>query len=47
MLTILGWVVGSLGLLVLLFLLWLGYRALKFRRLQPVVFWFLSLQGIT
>jgi len=46
MLTILWWVLGSLGLLILLFLLWLGYRALKFRRLQPVVFWFLSLQDI-
>jgi predicted nucleic acid-binding protein len=46
MLTILWWILGSVGLLILLFLLWLGYRALKFRRLQPVVFWFLSLQDI-
>jgi len=43
MLTILWWILGVLGLLLLVLLLWLGYRVLTYRRLQPLVFEFLSL----
>lgn len=44
--TILWWVLGSIGALLLLLVLGLGYRAIKFRRLQPVVFEYLSLQDV-
>ena len=44
--TILWWILGSIGALLLLLVLWLGYRAIKFRRLQPVVFEYLSLQNV-
>ncbi|MBL7064911.1 MAG: hypothetical protein ISS49_12000 [Anaerolineae bacterium] len=46
MLTILWWVLGSIGALILLLFLWLGYRAFKFRRLQPIIFEYLSLQDV-
>lgn len=46
MLTILWWVLGSIGALVLLLFLWLGYRAFKFRRLQPIIFEYLALQDV-
>jgi len=46
MLTILWWVLGSIGALFVLLFLWLGYRAFKFRRLQPVIFEYLALQDV-
>lgn len=44
--TILWWVLGSIGALILLFLLWFGYRAFRFRRLQPVIFEYLAIQDV-
>jgi hypothetical protein len=44
--TILWLVLGSIGALILLLCLWLGYRALKFRRLQPIIFDFLALRDV-
>lgn len=43
---ILWWVCGSIGMLLLLPVLWLVYRAQKFRRLQPIIFEYLSLQDM-
>jgi hypothetical protein len=43
---ILWWVCGSIGALLLLLVLWLVYRAQKFRRLQPIIFEYLSLQDV-
>jgi hypothetical protein len=44
--SMLWWVLGAIGTLILLFLLWFGYRALKFRRLQPIIFEYLALQDV-
>ncbi|MDY6875653.1 MAG: hypothetical protein SWK90_05570 [Chloroflexota bacterium] len=44
--TILWWVLASIGALFLLLFLWLGYRALKFRRLRPMIFEYLALQDV-
>ena len=44
--TILWWILGSIGALFLLPFLWLGYRGLKFRRLQPIIFEYLALQDV-
>jgi len=43
---ILWWVCGSIGALLLLLVLWLVYRAQKFRRLQPIIFEYLSFQDV-
>jgi hypothetical protein len=42
--TILSWILGSIGALLLALFLWFGYRAFKFRRLQPLLFEYLALQ---
>jgi hypothetical protein len=44
--TILWLALGSIGALILLLCLWLGCRALKFRRLRPIVFDFLALRDV-
>ena len=44
--TILWWTLGPIGALLLLLFLWLGYRGLKFRRLQPIIFEYLALQDV-
>jgi hypothetical protein len=44
--TILWLVLSSIGALILLLCLWLGYRALEFRRLQPLIFDFLALRDV-
>jgi len=43
---ILWWVLGSIGALILLLLLWFGCRAFRFRRLQPIIFEYLALQDV-
>jgi hypothetical protein len=45
-LTVLWWILGSIGALLALFVIWLGYQAFKFRRLRPVIFEYLALQDV-
>ena len=42
--TVLWWILGAIGALLVLFVVWLGYQAFKFRRLRPVIFEYLALQ---
>ena len=44
--TVLWWILGSIGALLALFVVWLGYQAFKFRRLRPVIFEYLALQDV-
>ena len=44
--SILWWIVVALGALVLLFILWVGYHALKASRLRPIIFEFLTIQDV-
>lgn len=42
--TILWWVLGVVGALLLLLLLWLGYQVIRFRRYESVIFEYLAFQ---
>ncbi|MBN1954081.1 MAG: hypothetical protein JW900_03420 [Anaerolineae bacterium] len=43
---ILWWILAVVGTLILLPVLWIGYRLVRFRRLQPIVFEYLALQDV-
>jgi hypothetical protein len=40
------WILGAVGALILSLCLWLGYRAFRLRRLQPIVLEYLALQEV-
>ncbi len=44
--TVLWWILGGIGALVLLLLLWAAYRVLRIRRLQPTVFEYLDSRSV-
>jgi hypothetical protein len=45
-LTVLWWILGSIGALLALLVVWLGYQVFKFRRLRPIIFEYLALEDV-